>query len=196
MPARDTASGPRTRRRRRRLLLLPGAGGCPGGCLREEERREDPSSSTSPRPRRRSSSRWTARSRRRSSRSGCATETGAWGLSLSLATIALPWPWLTCWLRGAGARWHSMVATFNQTHTVGDIRSYINACVVTRSLPLGLGLPLTPVLTPPRARSSRPGEASAPYVLQTTFPTQDLTDDAATLRDAGLLGSVVVQRPA
>ncbi|TNY20371.1 hypothetical protein DMC30DRAFT_254229, partial [Rhodotorula diobovata] len=63
-----------------------------------------------------------------------------------------------------------MVATFNQTHTVGDIRSYINA--------------------------SRPGEASAPYVLQTTFPTQDLTDDAATLRDAGLLGSVVVQRPA
>ncbi|GAA5824062.1 hypothetical protein JCM3770_004946 [Rhodotorula araucariae] len=62
-----------------------------------------------------------------------------------------------------------MVATFNQTHTVGDIRSYINA--------------------------SRPGEATTPYVLQTTFPTRDLTDDGATLKDAGLLGSVVVQRP-
>lgn len=34
------------------------------------------------------------------------------------------------------ARARSMVATFNQTHTVGDIRSYINACV--RSLPLSL----------------------------------------------------------
>jgi len=33
-------------------------------------------------------------------------------------------------------------------------------------------------------------------VLQTTFPTKDLTDDGATLKDAGLLGSVVVQRPA
>ncbi|GAA5908499.1 hypothetical protein JCM8208_002647 [Rhodotorula glutinis] len=63
-----------------------------------------------------------------------------------------------------------MVATFNQTHTVGDIRSYINA--------------------------SHPGEATSAYVLQTTFPTKDLTDDAATLKDAGLLGSVVVQRPA
>ncbi|BGP51758.1 protein phosphatase regulator [Rhodotorula kratochvilovae] len=62
-----------------------------------------------------------------------------------------------------------MVATFNQTHTVGDIRSYINA--------------------------SRPGEATMPYVLQTTFPTRDLTDDGVTLKDAGLLGSVVVQRP-
>ncbi|GAA5850402.1 hypothetical protein JCM9279_001403 [Rhodotorula babjevae] len=63
-----------------------------------------------------------------------------------------------------------MVATFNQTHTVGDIRSYINA--------------------------SHPGEATSAYVLQTTFPTKDLTDDGATLKDARLLGSVVVQRPA
>ncbi|GAA5947761.1 hypothetical protein JCM3775_002947 [Rhodotorula graminis] len=63
-----------------------------------------------------------------------------------------------------------MVATFNQSHTVGDIRSYINA--------------------------SHPGEATSAYVLQTTFPTKDLTDDGATLKDAGLLGSVVVQRPA
>ncbi|GAA5998863.1 protein phosphatase regulator SHP1 [Rhodotorula paludigena] len=63
-----------------------------------------------------------------------------------------------------------MVATFNHTHTVGDIRRYINA--------------------------SRPGEANASYVLQTTFPTRDLTDDSQTIKDAGLAGSVVVQRPA
>ncbi|GAA5821420.1 hypothetical protein JCM10212_002338 [Sporobolomyces blumeae] len=61
-----------------------------------------------------------------------------------------------------------MVATFNHSHTVGDIRRYINA--------------------------SRPGEASSPYALQTTFPSKDLTDDSVSLKDAGLLGSVVVQR--
>ncbi|GJN94362.1 hypothetical protein Rhopal_007436-T1 [Rhodotorula paludigena] len=43
---------------------------------------------------------------------------------------------------------------------------------------------------------SRPGEANASYVLQTTFPTRDLTDDSQTIKDAGLAGSVVVQRPA
>jgi hypothetical protein len=47
-----------------------------------------------------------------------------------------------------------------------------------------------------RARvSSRPGEASQPYVLQTTFPTRELTDLSETIKQAGLLGSVVVQRP-
>ncbi|GAA5971694.1 hypothetical protein JCM21900_003426 [Sporobolomyces salmonicolor] len=61
-----------------------------------------------------------------------------------------------------------MVATFNHSHTVGDIRRYINA--------------------------SRPGEGARPYALQTTFPSRDLADDAASLKDAGLLGSVVVQR--
>lgn len=43
--------------------------------------------------------------------------------------------------------------------------------------------------------SSRPGEASQPYVLQTTFPTRELTDLGETIKQAGLLGSVVVQRP-
>lgn len=62
-----------------------------------------------------------------------------------------------------------MVATFNHTHTVGDIRQYIDR--------------------------SRPGEASQPYVLQTTFPTRELTDLGETIKQAGLLGSVVVQRP-
>ncbi|GAA5906370.1 hypothetical protein JCM6882_002711 [Rhodosporidiobolus microsporus] len=63
-----------------------------------------------------------------------------------------------------------MVATFNLTHTVGDLRHYIN--------------------------SSSPAASSAgPYVLQTTFPTRDLTDDKQTIKDAGVAGSVVVQRP-
>ncbi|GAA5871624.1 hypothetical protein JCM3774_006314 [Rhodotorula dairenensis] len=62
-----------------------------------------------------------------------------------------------------------MVATFNHTHTVGDIRQYIDR--------------------------SRPGEAHEPYVLQTTFPTRELTDPSETIKQAGLLGSVVVQRP-
>ncbi|GAA5833643.1 hypothetical protein JCM3766R1_002598 [Sporobolomyces carnicolor] len=61
-----------------------------------------------------------------------------------------------------------VVATFNQSHTVGDIRRYINA--------------------------SRPGESSSGYALQTTFPSKDLDDDSVTLKDAGLLGSVIVQR--
>ncbi|GAA5830047.1 hypothetical protein JCM11251_006856 [Rhodosporidiobolus azoricus] len=61
-----------------------------------------------------------------------------------------------------------MIATFNHTHTVGDIRQYIN--------------------------SSSPQNAGS-YVLQTTFPTRDLTDDKQTIEEAGLKGSVVVQRP-
>ncbi|KAK4045960.1 protein phosphatase regulator [Microbotryomycetes sp. JL201] len=61
-----------------------------------------------------------------------------------------------------------MVARFNHTHTVGDIRRYINA--------------------------SGPGQSASDYVLQTTFPSRELTDEGQTLSDAGLLGSVVVQK--
>lgn len=32
-------------------------------------------------------------------------------------------------------------------------------------------------------------------MLQTTFPTRELTDLGETIKQAGLLGSVVVQRP-
>lgn len=32
-------------------------------------------------------------------------------------------------------------------------------------------------------------------MLQTTFPTRDLTNLGETVKEAGLLGSVVVQRP-
>ncbi|KAF9324346.1 hypothetical protein BGZ91_002997 [Linnemannia elongata] len=61
-----------------------------------------------------------------------------------------------------------MVARFNHTHTINDIRGFINA--------------------------SRAGEASRPYVLQTSFPKKDLEDVTQTVKDAGLLNAVVLQR--
>lgn len=61
-----------------------------------------------------------------------------------------------------------MVARFNHTHTVNDIRGYINA--------------------------SQAGESSRPYVLQTSFPKKDLEDVHQTVKDAGLLNAVVLQR--
>ncbi|KAF9347414.1 hypothetical protein BGX26_001086 [Mortierella sp. AD094] len=61
-----------------------------------------------------------------------------------------------------------MVARFNHTHTVNDIRGLINA--------------------------SRAGESSRSYVLQTTFPKKDLVDVQQTIKDAGLLNAVVLQR--
>ncbi|KAL7752577.1 protein phosphatase regulator [Sorochytrium milnesiophthora] len=66
---------------------------------------------------------------------------------------------------GDGTR---LVSKFNHDHTVGDIRSFIN--------------------------SARPGQASRQYILQTTFPNRELTDSKATIKDAGLLSAVVVQR--
>lgn len=61
-----------------------------------------------------------------------------------------------------------MVARFNHTHTVNDIRGFINA--------------------------SRAGESSRPYMLQTSFPKKDLDDVTQTVKDAGLLNAVVQQR--
>ncbi|KAF9210249.1 hypothetical protein CPC16_005926 [Podila verticillata] len=61
-----------------------------------------------------------------------------------------------------------MVARFNHTHTVNDIRGYINA--------------------------SQAGESSRAYVLQTSFPKKDLEDLHQTVKDAGLLNAVVLQR--
>ncbi|CAG8451918.1 11904_t:CDS:10 [Dentiscutata heterogama] len=66
---------------------------------------------------------------------------------------------------GDGTR---MLARFNHTHTVSDIRNFINA--------------------------SRVGEATRNYVLQTTFPSKDLKDELQTLTEASLLNAVVVQR--
>lgn len=60
-------------------------------------------------------------------------------------------------------------AQFNQeTHTVADIRRYVNA--------------------------GHPGMASRPYVLLTAFPTKELTDESITIKEADLMGSVVTQK--
>ncbi|KAI8992603.1 hypothetical protein BDB01DRAFT_778999 [Pilobolus umbonatus] len=64
---------------------------------------------------------------------------------------------------GNGSR---LIAKLNHTHTVGDIRQYIEASNPT----------------------------NAPYILQTTFPIRELGDDSQTIKEAGLLNSVVVQR--
>ncbi|ORZ03363.1 hypothetical protein BCR43DRAFT_483209 [Syncephalastrum racemosum] len=64
---------------------------------------------------------------------------------------------------GDGSR---LVAKFNHTQTVGDIRRYIDG--------------------------TRPADRS--YILQTTFPVKELTDETQTLKDAGLLNTVIVQR--
>jgi UBX domain-containing protein 1 len=60
-----------------------------------------------------------------------------------------------------------MVARFNMHHTVGDIRSFIDA--------------------------SRPG-ATRPYQLQTGFPPKQLADPAQTVEQAGLANSVIIQK--
>ncbi|KJA16623.1 hypothetical protein HYPSUDRAFT_193049 [Hypholoma sublateritium FD-334 SS-4] len=61
-----------------------------------------------------------------------------------------------------------IVARMNLTHTVGDIRNFINA--------------------------SRPENLVRPYTIGTTFPNRVLEDDSATIQGAGLVNSVVVQR--
>eukprot|EP00161_Ancyromonas_sigmoides_P001773 TRINITY_DN1155_c0_g2_i1.p2 TRINITY_DN1155_c0_g2~~TRINITY_DN1155_c0_g2_i1.p2 ORF type:complete len:124 (-),score=53.90 TRINITY_DN1155_c0_g2_i1:80-451(-) len=60
-----------------------------------------------------------------------------------------------------------LVARFNLSQTVGDLRAFINA--------------------------SRPECAAMAYDLQLTFPRRLLTDDAATVEAAGLKGAVIVQ---
>ncbi|KAI0808279.1 hypothetical protein C8Q74DRAFT_1232451 [Fomes fomentarius] len=61
-----------------------------------------------------------------------------------------------------------MVARMNLTHTVGDIRNFINA--------------------------SRPENHARPYAIMTTFPNKTLEDDSQTIGAAGLSNAVVVQR--
>ncbi|AQK44112.1 Plant UBX domain-containing protein 4-like [Zea mays] len=60
-----------------------------------------------------------------------------------------------------------MVARFNMHHTVGDIRSFIDA--------------------------ARPG-AARPYQLQTGFPPKQLADPTQTVEQAGLANSVIMQK--
>ncbi|KAJ7627054.1 SEP domain-containing protein [Roridomyces roridus] len=61
-----------------------------------------------------------------------------------------------------------LVCRMNLTHTVLDLRNFINA--------------------------ARPENLVRPYTIGTTFPNRTLEDDAATIENAGLKNSVVVQR--
>ncbi|KAL8573104.1 hypothetical protein ACOMHN_027364 [Nucella lapillus] len=61
-----------------------------------------------------------------------------------------------------------MVAKFNTTSTVGDVRKFILA--------------------------SHPQYATARFVLMTTFPNKDLQDEAQTLEEAKLCNAVIMQR--
>ncbi|THH12757.1 hypothetical protein EW146_g7394 [Bondarzewia mesenterica] len=61
-----------------------------------------------------------------------------------------------------------LVCRMNLTHTVRDIRNFINA--------------------------ARPENLTRPYTVGTTFPNRVLEDDSATIETAGLVNSVIVQR--
>lgn len=63
-----------------------------------------------------------------------------------------------------------LVQKFNQTHTVGDVRRFLTA-----------------------SGTSAPDQ---PFILTSSFPPKALTDDAQTLKDAGLLNAVVIQKRA
>ncbi|KAH7886744.1 hypothetical protein F5I97DRAFT_1869907 [Phlebopus sp. FC_14] len=61
-----------------------------------------------------------------------------------------------------------MPCRMNLIHTVGDIRNFINA--------------------------ARPENLTRPYTIGTTFPNRTLEDDRQTVKDAGLVNSVIIQR--
>ncbi|KAF4078199.1 hypothetical protein AMELA_G00196660 [Ameiurus melas] len=61
-----------------------------------------------------------------------------------------------------------LVQKFNHTHRVSDIRQFV--------------------------ASARPAMAAAEFVLMTTFPNKELTDESQTLKEANLLNAVIVQR--
>ncbi|KAJ6626698.1 SEP domain-containing protein [Mycena sp. CBHHK59/15] len=61
-----------------------------------------------------------------------------------------------------------IVCRMNLTHTVLDLRNFINA--------------------------SRPENLTRPYSIGTTFPNRTLDDNSATIQSAGLANSVIVQR--
>lgn len=61
-----------------------------------------------------------------------------------------------------------MVCRMNLTHTVGDIRNFINA--------------------------SNPVNSTRPYTIGTAFPNKTLDDNTQTIKDAGLANSVILQK--
>lgn len=60
-----------------------------------------------------------------------------------------------------------MVASFNHSHTITDIRRFV--------------------------RASRP-EATGGYVLMTAFPSAQIEDEGRTIEEAGLLNAVLIQK--
>ncbi|KAJ2921919.1 hypothetical protein H1R20_g15169, partial [Candolleomyces eurysporus] len=82
-----------------------------------------------------------------------------------------------------------MVARMNLTHTVGDIRNFINAfvpCLHPRNV-----YSIYSTMAPNR---SRPENLTRPYAIATTFPNRVLENNAETIEAAKLANSVVVQR--
>ncbi|KAF3696506.1 NSFL1 cofactor p47 p97 cofactor p47 [Channa argus] len=61
-----------------------------------------------------------------------------------------------------------LVQKFNHTHRVSDLRQFVVA--------------------------ARPAMAAREFVLMTTFPNKELTDESQTLQQANLLNAVIVQR--
>lgn len=61
-----------------------------------------------------------------------------------------------------------LVQKFNHTHRVSDVRQFVVA--------------------------ARPNMAATEFVLMTTFPNKELTDESQTLQDSNLLNAVIVQR--
>nr|CAD7394171.1 unnamed protein product [Timema cristinae] len=61
-----------------------------------------------------------------------------------------------------------LIGQFNHTHTIGDVRSYITI--------------------------ARPQYQTQNFSLLTTFPSKELSDNSATLSDAGILNAAVMQR--
>lgn len=61
-----------------------------------------------------------------------------------------------------------LIVKLNHSHTVSDLRSYIN--------------------------TARPQYSGVTYSLLTTFPNKEITDDSATISGAGLVGAAVLQR--
>jgi len=61
-----------------------------------------------------------------------------------------------------------LIVKLNHTHTVADLRMYIN--------------------------TARPQYEAVQYSLLTTFPNKELTEDTATISSAGLVGAAVLQR--
>jgi UBX domain-containing protein 1 len=60
-----------------------------------------------------------------------------------------------------------VVARFNTSHTISDVRAFVDA--------------------------TRPGEASD-YTLQVGFPPKPLDDETKTIEEAGVAKSVIIQR--